>query len=448
MTALTLVSVLAGGVFAFLLAWGMWSGRRQRRVLGPACYRDCLATTKTLARHSGRLRMLSGSMWLFLVTGVALLVLQWVREASLVASLVALALLVTGLGQWARARVPASLLVLGSSAEEQLALQAAIRDAILPFRPVSLLQTGQLRVDVTIPGDCFRIDRGMDWREAVAALSRSVAVIVLDVRSVTPFVREEIAHLSVAGYAHKTLVIGPDGTARLLDEERGARPGTPGRPDVGRVDDTAAAVGLLRHILLENEVVPAPDRPMGVLALQWREWQAAGGSVAAASRTPGVAPGGADQPAVHPRCERLAPFAYRPPPGWQVKVLAEEPEQYAVLFRPPGERGLLGVLRRRARLDLMVFRYPDETIHDEAAFRRATEQNLESRGATITRERVGRRCGVMSHECHFQRGVSVGYLVRFISRGAEFVVYWAAMDGTTSQRYLPAVEAFVDGIEA
>jgi hypothetical protein len=97
---------------------------------------------------------------------------------------------------------------------------------------------------------------------------------------------------------------------------------------------------------------------------------------------------------------------------------------------------------------LMVFRYPDETIHDEAAFRRATEQNLESRGATITRERVGRRCGVMSHECHFQRGVSVGYLVRFISRGAEFVVYWTAMDGTTSQRYLPAVEAFVDGLEA
>ena len=452
MTALALVSVLAGGALAFLLAWGSWSGRRQRRVLGPARYRACVATTQTLARYSGRLRILSGSMWLFLAAGATLLGIQWVREASLAASLVALALLVTGLGQWARAQVPASLLVLGSSGEEQLALQAAIRDAVLPFRPVSLLETGQLRADVTIPGDCFRIDRGIDWREAVAAFSRSVAVIVLDVRSITPFVREEIAHLSEAGYAHKTLVIGPEGTARLLDDARGARPGAAGPSDVCRVGDTAAAVGLLRYLLVEREAVPTPAAPMGTLAAQWRSWQTAGGPPGTASRTPGGAPAGAasagDPPPVRPRCERLALFSYRPPPGWQGKVLAQAPEQYAVLCRPPGERGLLGVLRRRSRLDLMVFKYPDETITDEAAFRRATEQNLTSRGASITRERVGRRCGVMSHECHFQRGVSVGYLVRFIARGTEFVVHWAAMDGTTMQRYLPAVEAFVDGIEA
>jgi hypothetical protein len=359
---------------------------------------------------------------------------------------------VTGLGQWTRAKVPASLLVLGSSGEEQLALQAAIRDAVLPFRPVSLLETGQFRVDMAIPGDCFRIDRGIDWREAVAAFSRSVAVIVLDVRSITPFVREEIAHLSEAGHAHKTLVIGPEETARLLDGARGGGPGAAGPSAVGLVGDTAAAVGLLRHLLLEREAVPTPDAPMGTLAAQWRSWQTAGGPAAAASRAPGAAPGGADsagevQPPVQVRCERLAPFSYRTPPGWQAQVLAQGPEQYAVLFRPPGKGGLLGALGRRSRLDLMVFKYPDETITDEAAFRRATEQNLTSRGASITRERVGRRCGVMSHECHFQRGVSVGCLVRFIARGTEFVVHWAAMDGTTSQRYLPAVEAFVDRIE-
>jgi hypothetical protein len=459
------VAAIAGAVFTFLVAWGAWSARRQRRVLGRSRYRDCLATTRILRRFSGRLQTLSGLMWLAVAGGVSLLWYQWTSGGSLLLSLAGLALLVTGLGQWARERVPASLLVLGGSGEEQIALQAAIRDAVLPFRPVSLLQTGVLRVDVRIPGDCFRIDRGIDWREAVSGLSRSVAIIVLDTRNLTPFVREEIAHLAEAGHAHKTLLIGSEGAAGLLD--RGT-PRSGGAPTTSacRVADSELALGLIRNLLLEREVLPTKERPIALLAQEWaarREGPAPATAAVPRSGEPErgrpvpdapapVAP--PDRPApeaprIRPRCERLAPFSYRPPPGWQTKVLAEGPDQYAALFRPPEESGggLLSVLRRRSRLDLMVFKYTDETITDEAAFRAATERNLTGRGATITRERMGRRCGVTSHECEFQRGVSHGHLVRFIARGNEFVVHWAAMDGPTMQRHLGEVEAFAGGIE-
>ncbi|MFO7589136.1 MAG: hypothetical protein R6X22_13905 [Gemmatimonadota bacterium] len=424
-------SVIAVIVAVFLLGWSAWSVRRQRRVLGADRYRECLAITRTLGRYSGRIRTLARLKWVALGGGLALLAAQWAGDAGPIPALAALFLLVTGLGQWTRERVPASILVLGSSGEEQISLQAAIRDAVLPFRPVSLLQTGILATDMKIPGDCFRIDRGVDWRDAVSSFARSVALIVLDTRRITPFVQEEILHLTEAGYAFKTVVVGAAGEPSLRSATT--------------VPDTSTALALLRFLLLERETLPSPERPAAVLARE----RSQGGSAQVAG-TPGPPAEIPLSPRTRPSCPGLSPFSFRAPPAWHCRVLAEQPTSFAALLRPPesGGSGLGGIFRRRSRLDFMVFQYSEPTVTDESTFRAATEQNLAARGATITRQEMLRRGGALCHECHFQQGISHGYLVRFITGENEYVVHWLAMDGPTMTRHLGTVKTFVEEIEA
>jgi hypothetical protein len=215
--------------------------------------------------------------------------------------------------------------------------------------------------------------------------------------------------------------------------------------------DAEAGVRLLRHILFEQEVLPTSEVPLFLLSLKCKEWQDV--KVACASVSQAAVPGASpevDSQSWHivpVRASQLVPFSYQVPPGWQSQIVVERADRHAVLFRPQEESGLCNLFRRRSRLDLMVFKYTDEQILDEAAFRRATEFNLTSRGASITRERMGRRCGVMSHECFFQRGISLGCVVRFIAHGNEYIVHWTTMNAAAMQRHMPTVEAFVGRIE-
>jgi hypothetical protein len=346
-------------------------------------------------------------------------------------------LLAVGLIQWARQRVPASILVLGASTAEQLAVQAAIRDAVLPFRPVSLLQTGELEIDVKIAGDCFRIDDEDDWQKAVFAFCRTLPVLTLDLRRVTRFVELEMEHVLTSRYLHKTLFIAaPEDEHRLTAAERRLSAQGAATP-VLCVRDTDAAIGFLQYLLFELERVPGLAQGSSIVDLshQWRAWR--DGETAA--------PASGATSTVHVTGAQLAPFSYSPPAGWEMTV-AEAAQQYAVLFRPPEESGVRNILKRRSRLDLSVFGYTEQTVPDEATLRRGTEFNLKQRGASITRERMGQRCGAISHECFYQRGISLGYLVRFIIDGNEYVVHWMSMNGRTMERHQPEVDRFVDSI--
>ena len=120
-------------IFIFLLFWGEWNARRQKRVLGRFHYGDCIATTRILGRFSGRIVLLNRLKWLSIMAGLLILLYQWRRQSNFLVLLVALWLLVTGVAQWARGRIPASILVLGSSSEEQISLQSAIRDAAVGY---------------------------------------------------------------------------------------------------------------------------------------------------------------------------------------------------------------------------------------------------------------------------------------------------------------------------
>lgn len=439
MSAGLVVGVLAAVLLAGLASWGVWAANRQRRVLGTGTYDQCIVVARTLGRHSNRIRTLLGLKWLCFIGGAWLLFRAWQGSAGTGSWPAGFGLLAIGLIQWGRQRVPPSILVLGGSTAEQLGLQAALRDAVLPFRPVSLLQSGELRTDMKIAGDCFRIDDKADWQKEVYAFCRALPVLVLDLRHMTAFVEIELEHIVASRYLYKTLVVAPpDAERRLVDAERRLNSHGPATPIVC-VPDSGTAIGLLHYLLFERERVPGPSPEASIadLSHEWNKWRDGRILGPAAHRTAAavvrVTPG------------HLAPFSYTPPDGWSMRV-SQTADQYQVLFRPPEESGVRNLLKRRSRLDLMVFRYPEPTVPDEATLRQGTEFNLDQLGASVTRELIGQRCGAISHECFYRRGTNLGYLVRFIVHCNEYVVHWMTMDGDTMQRHQPVVDQFAETI--
>jgi hypothetical protein len=248
-----LLPSIAAVAFLLLAVWKRTNARRQKRVLGLLRYRDSLQTARLLAKFSGRVATLEGVASISVVVGLVLLAYQSARGSTVLFGILGVVLVVTGLGQWVRGGVPPSMLVLGSSGEDQIALQVSLRNAIFPFRPVSLLQTGRMSLDTRIPGDCYRIDREVDWRDAVAALCRTVGVIVLDARTLTEFVEEEVRHLADAGHEYKSLFIGPAQAA----------------PTAAAFPGPESAAAFLRHLFLEAETLPTREVPISAIALRW-----------------------------------------------------------------------------------------------------------------------------------------------------------------------------------
>jgi hypothetical protein len=267
----------AGAIFAALELWGLRNAQWQERALGSAAWRECVTVTKSLSRYSGRLRILGALQWVAIAGGLAIILSQLRGEPSLLLLALGLYFVITGLGQRQQQRVPAALLVLGASSNEQISLQVAIRQKLFPFRPVSLLQTGVAKIDMRIPGDCFRIDREIEWQTAVFAFCRSLPLIVLDARNITPFVEHEIEHVLAGPYVHKTLFIG----------------GTDIRPAVKgllHVPDPAAAIAFLRYLFLEKRALPTSATPIARLFAEWENASRVGASRAGTrAKGPGTA---------------------------------------------------------------------------------------------------------------------------------------------------------------
>ncbi len=141
---------------------------------------------------------------------------------------------------------------------------------------------------------------------------------------------------------------------------------------------------------------------------------------------------------------KLAHFTYHPPKGWTEESRSRTSTEYLLSFRPPS--GWLS--RKLSFLKLMVYQYGEERAFDEVQFKRNTYMNLKGQDATIVEEKMGRRHGVVSHECKFKWGsMNYGYLVRFITRGNEFVIIWTSISGETYRRYLPDVEQFIESFQ-
>jgi hypothetical protein len=113
---------------------------------------------------------------------------------------------------------PAIILVLGSSVPETMQMQAQLSDKLFPHRPVSLLESNDDRINIKYTaGNCFRITFGK-WRDAVWRFARSVLVIVVDMRTMTPPVDEELQFICDEGLQFKTVLLKPADMALPIPE--------------------------------------------------------------------------------------------------------------------------------------------------------------------------------------------------------------------------------------
>ena len=102
---------------------------------------------------------------------------------------------------------PAVILVLASSNPRALRLHRKLSDDLFPHRAISLLETGNFREDRTVvAGNCYRITMG-NWKDAVWRFARCALVVVVDIREMTPAVREELEFVVREELQFKTIIL-------------------------------------------------------------------------------------------------------------------------------------------------------------------------------------------------------------------------------------------------
>ena len=181
---------------------------------GRSRYQSCRAITSLLGYKSNRILVQRFNKWLLFWIGTVFLIEhlqhspQPFRElGNLWLPLIAL---MVGCVQFFGQARPAAILVLGACESPAIRLHRQIAGTMFPHRAVSLLETGNEDEDIRlIPGDCFRITIG-PWEDAVWRFARSVFVIVVDMRKMTPAVCKELAFIVQEQLQFKTILINPD----------------------------------------------------------------------------------------------------------------------------------------------------------------------------------------------------------------------------------------------
>lgn len=117
--------------------------------------------------------------------------------------------------------LPPSVLVLGSSNWQMIRLVLNIHRGIFPYRPMVLLdpaaatnaRSSRLEYD-NFEYDNLRIIVPHDWQEVVFALAEAVPLIVLDTRTPSPAVVEEVRRILGSNLRNKTIfLVHNDGTS-------------------------------------------------------------------------------------------------------------------------------------------------------------------------------------------------------------------------------------------
>ena len=251
---------LLTGVYGVL--WGFGARQKHRRVLGHVRFRECSRFTRMAGLLAPRIRAMAFFKWLCLLVGAYLIWGQWPQVGSPLALLIGALLAMTGMLQFARQSLPATILVLGSG-KQTIELHEILigNGGAFPFRTVSLLQTGDIGVDMRIPGECFRIDKAHDWRHVAFGFVDHAAAVVMDCRLPTPLVKEECQYI-LENHPHKAVFVVPS-----LDEKAANQGCWPillqKRGSLLILDEVDACPRFLGFLLTHLEVCPSPERPIG-----------------------------------------------------------------------------------------------------------------------------------------------------------------------------------------
>jgi hypothetical protein len=218
---------------------------------GRSRYHACRAVTSMLGLRSQRILSQRAFKWLlFLIGAVALAEhLQhsenpWRNLGDIWLPMLALMI---GCVQFFGQMRPAAILVLGNG-RRAVTLQEITSDALFPHRTVSLLEIGK---EVRAPGDCFRVTFG-DWKDTVWQLARSVLVIIVDMRKVTPAVDEELDFILRERLQYKTILL--KSTDQPLPKES--------LSECSIVETEDQCLAKVKHAFQSSMTLPSDHRPI------------------------------------------------------------------------------------------------------------------------------------------------------------------------------------------
>jgi len=162
------------------------------------------------------------------VTSLFVLQAAWfVRHGVPIQSYLIRMMALTTLGVWMITLLPPVAIVLTGSSSSGGQLVAAATRMMFPFRVVALLDGKLLGPTLFFsPSDNLRTLLGQTWRASVHRLVGLASLVIVDARSATPPVCEEIDYMLHASRVDKAVfVVNDDGTAPGLDAARVPLPG-------------------------------------------------------------------------------------------------------------------------------------------------------------------------------------------------------------------------------
>jgi hypothetical protein len=148
-----------------------------------------------------------------------------------------------------RQRLPAAILVLGRSIRHVQELQIEMNRS-LPFRAISLIVADNALDMVRLADDNFRVGSGTDWRKTVEYLCDILPLLVLDLRSTSPYVEKEL-DLVLAHFVGKTVFVGNDQRRREMQV----------RTDMNAIVfvlDDAECIAMLNRIVTAKQKIADP----------------------------------------------------------------------------------------------------------------------------------------------------------------------------------------------
>lgn len=212
---------VAGVIVSLKIPFAFYSARRiDEHAFGKHTARARQQAIESVAKSAHRQSSNESMGWFFI--GGALFWIDYQRRHGAFgwAWLCGILFLI-GITQLFIGRRPTVVLVLGVSNATTMKLQAKLRDIIAPFfRPISLMQTGDMGDDMTIAGDCYRITETTTWEKAVMDICRVIPIIAIDLRESSEQVSWELK-LVENNYLGRTLFLGgaSDSSAMVFDEE-------------------------------------------------------------------------------------------------------------------------------------------------------------------------------------------------------------------------------------
>jgi hypothetical protein len=162
---------------------------------------------------------------------------------------------------------PPTVLILAASAEKSLWLQERISKTLVPHRVVSLLKV----IDPIMwekrhtTADIVRTKTDQIWRLVVTGLLKIVPIALIDARTETDAVREEISQVQLLGLEYKTIfIVGAGGrSTSLVNDHTSNSDGT-------WVHDWMVD-GFLWYVTHYRKVQPSATLSMRTLYMDYRE---------------------------------------------------------------------------------------------------------------------------------------------------------------------------------